>query len=86
MERSRMNTMIDLKNITKNGNLISAVVIISQTHPEKFELTVDINEQKIVSCSRKQIDTFVAQAVAKLVKISEECGTDIPKESQSVWY
>lgn len=41
-----MNIMIDLKNITKNGNLISAVVIISQTHPEKFELTVDINEQK----------------------------------------
>lgn len=81
-----MNTMIDLKNITKNGNLISAIVIISQTHPEKFELTVDVYEQKIVSCSREKMDTFVAQAVAKLVKLSEECGANIPKESQSVWY
>ena len=81
-----MNTMIDLKNITKNGNLISAVVIISQTHPEKFEITVDVYEQKIVSCSRKEIDSFVAKALAKLVKLSEEYGTNIPKESQSVWY
>lgn len=81
-----MNIMIDLKNITKKGSLISAVVIISQTHPEKFELTVDLNEQKIVNCSREKIDTFVAQAVAKLVKLSEECGSNIPKESQSVWY
>ena len=86
MERSQTNTMIDLKNITKEGNVIKALVIISQTHPEQFEIEVDIKEQKILRCTRNIIDSFVANAVAKLVRISEESGDSIPKESQSVWY
>lgn len=86
MERSQTNNMIDLKNITKEGNIIKAHVIISQTHPEQFDLEVDVREQKILKCTRKNIDTFVAQALAKLVKISEESGDNIPKEAQSVWY
>lgn len=78
--------MIDLKNITKTGSVIRAIVIISKTHPEKFEIEVDLKEQRIIKCTREEMDSFVAQAVAKLVKLSEESGDNIPKESQSVWY
>lgn len=81
-----MSIMIELRNIIKHGSLISAAVTIVQTHPEKFTIEVDTAEQQIVSCSREKIDTYVAQAVAKLVSLAEEYGEKIPKESQSVWY
>lgn len=77
--------MIKLKNINKHGNIIEADVQIVQTHPEEFKIKVDLREQKIVSCSRKN-DTFVIQALAKLIKLSEESGNKIPKQAESVWY
>lgn len=78
--------MLDLKNIIKEGNIIKAHVIISQTHPEQFDIEVDVKEQKIVKCTREDIDTFVAHALAKIIKLSEESGDSLPKESQSIWY
>lgn len=78
--------MIDLKEIEKIGNIIKAHVIISQTHPEAFDIEIDIQEQKIINCTRASIDSYVAQALAKLVSLYEENGDNIPSESQSVWY
>lgn len=78
--------MIDLKNITLKGSVVSATVIIIQTHPEQFEITVDIKEQQVISCSRECTDMYVCQAIAKLVNLYKEYGTHMPKTSQSVWY
>jgi len=80
-----MNIMIKLININKQGNIIEADVQIVQTHPEEFKIRVDLREQKIISCSRKN-DMYVIQALAKLIKLSEESGNKIPKQAESVWY
>lgn len=78
--------MIDLKNIKKSGNVISAHVIISKTHPEEFDITVDIKEQTIINCTRDITDTFVAHALVKLLKLDEESNGNLPKQAQAVWY
>lgn len=85
MERSLMNIMIKLVNIIKEGNIIKAKVIIQGTHPEEFDIEVDLEERKIIKCTRECTDTFVANALAKLVRLSES-GDKIPKEAHAVWY
>ena len=78
--------MIRLENIERIGNIIKAHVQICQTHPEYFDIVVDLKEEQIVKCTR-EIDMFVAQALAKLVNLADEYGdTPIPKKATSVWY
>ena len=77
--------MLKLKNIKRQGNNISADVQIVNTHPEDFKIRVDLKEQRITECTREK-DMFVIQALAKLVKLSEECGSKIPAQAESVWY
>lgn len=78
--------MIRLENIERIGNLIKAHVQICQMKPEYFDIEVDLQEENIVSCTR-EMDMFVAQALAKLVNLADEYGdTPIPKKATSVWY
>lgn len=67
-------------------NIIKAHVQICQMEPEYFDIEVDLQEENIVSCTR-ELDMFVAQALAKLVNLADEYGdTPIPKKATSVWY
>ena len=78
--------MIRLEEIEKKGNIIKAHVQICQMEPEYFDIEVDLQEENIVSCTR-EVDMFVAQALAKLVNLADEYGdTPIPKKATSVWY
>lgn len=43
-----MNIMIILREIRREGNLISANVEVCRTHPEFFDITIDVVEEKIV--------------------------------------
>jgi len=81
-----MNIMINLKNISKIGNILSATVITVEAHPKTFEIAVDIVEKKLVKNTYGKIDMNVGMAMSKLIKLSEECCGSMPKESQSVWY
>ena len=86
MERSQTIIMIRLENIERIGNIIKAHVQICQTHPEYFDIVVDLKEEQIVKCTR-EIDMFVAQALAKLVNLADEYGDKpLPKTEVSAWY
>lgn len=77
--------MIKLKNITINKSVIEADVDIVTTNKQTFKIAVDVREQLIVNCTRSD-DMFVFQALAKLIKLYEENGSNIPSNSESVWY
>lgn len=82
-----MNIMIKLRKIKREGNLISANVEVCQTHPEFFDITIDVVEEKIVKTTRKTTDMCVGQAIAKLVNIAKTYSpSNTPKEESSVWY
>ena len=86
MERSQMSIMIRLENIERIGNIIKAHVQICQMEPEYFDIEVDLQEENIVSCTR-EMDMFVAQALAKLVNLADEYGDKpLPKTEVSAWY
>ena len=79
--------LIKLEKITRNGNIISALITIMQTHPETFTIEVDVVEQRIVNCSRDNLtDMYVIQALAKIIKLSEESGDYLPQSTISAWY
>lgn len=77
--------MLKLRNIDCQGNDITAEVQIVKTHPEEFKIRVDLKEQRITDCTRER-DMYVMQALAKLVKLSEENGNKIPAQAETVWY
>ena len=77
---------IRVKNIEVIGKIIRAHVQMWQTHPEYFDIVVDLKEEQIVKCTR-EIDMFVAQALAKLVNLADEYGDKpLPKTEVSAWY
>ena len=80
-----MNTMIKLRNIKIDNNIIEADVDIVATDKQTFKIEVDVKKQVIVKCTRKD-DMFVFQALAKLVKLYEENGNKLPSKSESIWY
>lgn len=81
-----MIIMIRLENIVRIGNIIKAHVQICQMEPEYFDIEVDLQEENLVNCTR-DMDMYVAQAIAKLVNLADEYGDKpIPKKATSVWY
>lgn len=80
-----MNIMIRLENIKINKNIISATVSTVETYPQEFEIVIDIKEEKLVSCTKPTRDSYVYQAMAKLIQLYHE-NDKMPKVAESVWY
>ena len=78
--------MINLSNIKKENNLISADVETVETHPSYFNIVVDLEEEKVVKNTNTAFNTDVIMALGRFVKLSEEYGDNLPKTATSVWY
>lgn len=79
--------MIRLENISRKGNLISAHVCILEDDFATFDITVDIDSEDIVSCTREKMDWYISHARHRLVEIgltSTEKTT--PRTATVAWY
>lgn len=77
--------MIKLENIRIENNIISALVITVETKPQKFEISIDIEKEKLTRCTREVRDSYVYMAMAKLIQLHHE-SDKLPKKAESVWY
>lgn len=77
--------MIKISNITKNDNIISALVETVEMIPQVFEISVDIEKEKLIRCIREVRDSYVYMAMAKLIQLHHE-SDKLPKKAESVWY
>lgn len=77
--------MIKLENIKMKNNVISALVTTVETNPQKFEISVDINKEKLTQCTRETRDTYVYMVMAKLIQLHHE-SNKLPEKAESVWY
>lgn len=77
--------MIRLSNIMKNGSIISALVETVEMIPQVFEISVDIEKEKLTRCTREVRDSYVYMAMAKLIQLHHE-NDKLPRRAESVWY
>lgn len=78
--------MIKLENIKIDGNIISAIVSTVETKPQVFKIAIDIKEERLVECTRDTRDSYVYQAMGKLIQLYRENRNDMPTKAESVWY
>lgn len=78
--------MIKLENIKIDGNIISAVVTTVETHSQTFKISIDIKEERLISCTKNTRDSYVYQAMGKLIQLYHENSRNMPKKAESVWY
>lgn len=76
--------MLILKNIVKEGNLMSATVLIMDGTDRTFEITADAETEEILVNTLGKMNSYVAQARHKLITLYES-GKKIPKEVEVVW-
>lgn len=78
--------MLKLTNITREGNIVSAVVTTVEVKPQTFEVAVDIETKAILKNTLGEMNQYSRMAISKLFALANEYGKKIPKESGSVWY
>lgn len=54
--------------------------------PQIFEIAVDVLKKEVIKNTHNKINSNVSMAMAKLITLSEECGSKLPKIEESVWY
>lgn len=78
--------MINLTNIKKTGDIISADIETVEIEPRYFKVSINIKTKKMVECTSEKFGMFESGAVAKLFKLYIENGDKLPKKAQAVWY
>ncbi len=78
--------MLKLGNITREGNIVSAVVTTVEVNPQTFEVAVDIETKEILKNTLGEMNMYSRMAISKLFALANEHGNKIPKESGSAWY
>ena len=81
-----MNIMIELNNIKKTGDIISADIKTVELEPRYFKVSVNIKTKKMVECTSEIFDMYASGAVAKLFNLYIDNGDKLPKKAQAVWY
>ena len=76
--------MIQLENINKVNNLISANVKIIDGTDREFEIVVNIETEDIIKNTLNKMNSYVAHARYKLLELAEE--SNIPKTAEVVWF
>lgn len=78
--------MVRLDNIKKNGDIISATVTTVEMDSKTFDIAFNIATNEIVNNTMGRMTMSVGMAIAKLIKLVEEQGDNLPKKTTSVWY
>ena len=78
--------MIRLENIEKKDNIISAKVVTVEMELQVFEVAFNLKTNEIVKNTMGKMTMSVGMAIAKLIKLAEESGENLPKKTTSVWY
>ena len=78
--------MIKLKDIKREGNIVSATVTTVEKTPQTFEVSVDVVSGKIHKNTLGRMSMDVGMAIGKLITLAEESGNKLPTKAESIWY
>ena len=78
--------MIKLKDIKREGNIVSATVTTVEKIPQTFEVSVDVVSGKIHKNTLGIMSMDVGMAIGKLITLAEESGSKLPTKAESIWY
>lgn len=81
-----MNTLIEIYNIQKIGDIISADVRTIEPNPYYFKVSVNIKTKEKIECTSEHHTMFEAGAVRNLFKIYDEYGDNFPEKYQVAFY
>ncbi len=78
--------MIRLHNITKDGDIVTAEIEVVDDKHRRYVIKVDVQKREVISCTSEYRGMFERGAFAKILKLWDEYGENIPKEEVAVWY
>ena len=78
--------MIRLSEITRDGDIVSALVTTVEVNPRVFRVSYNLKTNEIVENTYGKMCMSVGMAIGKLIKLSEENGHKLPEVAESVWY